>query len=141
MLGNLAMFVITFVIGIKTILKKSMTQQETIQQAEDITEQENNATKENIQQDEDSINSQLPRNQEQNKVLQDIIHEENSTEEENNNGTQNEMSQEIIQKQDFKENHNAYIGIGILGISVMFLIITIIFFIKYQLKMKNGLSK
>ena len=160
MLGSLAMFVITFTIGMKAILtnlKMSEEQQETAKSEEDVNdvrqEVENTSS-----QDSDSMNGEELREEEQHKEMQDIIQEENTTREEDTNkaeenrieqnstienitSPENEIKQETIIEEEMVENQISYVGIGLIGISVIFLIMTIIFFIKYQLKAKKKLSK
>lgn len=159
MLGSLAMFVITFMIGMKAILTNLKTgeQQETVQSEEDVNdvrqEVENTSS-----QDNDSMNGGELQEEEQHKEMQDIIQEENTTREEDTNkaeenrieqnitienitSPENEIKEETIVEEEMVENQISYLGIGLIGISVIFLIMTIIFFIKYQLKTKKKLSK
>lgn len=160
MLGSLAMFVITFTIGIKAILtnlKMGEEQQETVESEENV----NNVRQEvenTSRQDSDSMNGEELQEEEQHKEMQDIIQEENITREEDTNkaeknrieqnstieniaSPENEIKQETIVEEEMEENQISYVGIGLIGISVIFLIMTIIFFIKYQLKAKKKLSK
>ena len=151
MLGSLAMFVITFTIGIKAILtnlKMSEEEQGTVQSEENV----NNVRQEvenTSRQDSDSMNGEELQEEEQHKEMQDIIQEENTTKGEaeiKNETTSNTITQENEVKQEtiveeMEENQISYLGIGLIGISVIFLIMTIIFFIKYQLKAKKKLSK
>ena len=151
MLGSLAMFVITFTIGMKAILtnlKMSEEEQGTVQSEEDVNDlrQEVENTS---RQDSDSMNGEELQEEEQHKEMQDIIQEENTTKGEaeiKNETTSNTITQENEVKQEtiveeMEENQISYLGIGLIGISVIFLIMTIIFFIKYQLKAKKKLSK
>ena len=160
MLGSLAMFVITFTIGMKAILtnlKMSEEQQETVKSEEnvnDVRQEVENTSR----QDSDSMNGEELREEEQHKEMQDIIQEEHTTREEDTNkaeenrieqnttienitSPENEIKQETIVEEEMVENQISYLGIGLIGISVIFLIMTIIFFIKYQLKTKKKLSK
>ena len=76
--------------------------------------------------------------------MQEIIQEETEIKDEatSNTSTQeNEIKQETIVEEGMAENQISYVGIGFIGISVIFFIMTIIFFIKYQLNMKKKLSK
>ena len=175
MLGSLAMFMITFIIGIKAVLtdmKMSKEQQEAVQSEEDV-----NTVKQELQntssEDNDSINNEELQNEEQHNEMQDIIQEDNETkgenEKENSNKVaeniteqnsttentieerneiasntitqENEIKQETVVEERVEENQISYVGIGFIGISVIFFIMTIIFFIKYQLKTKKKLSK
>ena len=174
MLGSLAMFIITFVIGIKAMLTNVNThkeQQEEMQAEDQLNTNEKEETQNTIRQDINNTNNQEPQEEEQHKEMQDIVQEDttNSTKQENtnkaeeNNTQQNDIienvissenettSNTIIQENEIKqettvnegmaENQISYVGIGLIGISVIFFIMTIIFFIKYQLKTKKKLSK
>jgi len=120
LLGNLSMFVITLIIGLKTMFDTNKSNR--IEQEKDITEdsttnEEEKIKSENDYQDQDTNN---------------IIAEDS---------TKEEIKEEIIVQEPQKIN---YTGIGILSISGIFLIVTLIFtifFIKYQLKAKKKLSK
>lgn len=160
MLGSFAMFVITFTIGMKSILTNLKTgeeQQETVQSEEDVNdvrqEVENTSS-----QDSDSMNGEDFQEGEQHKEMQDIMQKENTTREEDMNkseenrieqnttienitSSENEIKQETMVSEEITENQISYLGIGLIGISVIFFIMTIIFFIKYQLKSKKKLSK
>ena len=174
MLGSLAMFIITFVIGTKTILTNVKThkeQQDTIQEEDNLNTTEQEETQNETRQDTNNTNNQELQEEEQNKEMQDIVQEDttNSTEQENTNKAEenstrqnntienvipseneissntiiqeNEIKQETIANEGMAENQISYVGIGLIGISVIFFIMTIIFFIKYQLKTKKKLSK
>ena len=158
MLGSLAMFIITLKIGVKTLVKEMKTKQEEqkILQSEDTehtTKEEASETQNSLQEDS-ATNYEDFQDNEQHKEIQDIIQEENTTKGETGNKTEelknekvsntiiqeDEIKQEI-RKEDTVQNQNTYIGITMLGISIIFFIMTIIFFIKYQLKTKKKLSK
>lgn len=174
MLGSLAMFIITFVIGTKTILTNVKThkeQQEAIQEEDNLNATKQEETQDKTRQDTNNTNNQELQEEEQNKEMQDIVQEDttNSTEQENTNKAEenstqqnniienvipseneinsntiiqeNEIKQETIANEGMAENQISYVGIGLIGISVIFFIMTIIFFIKYQLKTKKKLSK
>ena len=160
MLGSFAMFVITFTMGMKAIftnLKTGEEQQETVQSEEDVNdvrqEVENTSS-----QDSDSMNGEDFQEGEQHKEMQDIMQKENTTREEDMNkseenrieqnttienitSSENEIKQETMVSEEITENQISYLGIGLIGISVIFFIMTIIFFIKYQLKNQKKLSK
>lgn len=151
MLGSFATFVVTFIIGVKAILTNLKTgkQEETVQSEEvkDVTQEEQNSSR----QDSDSMNGADIQEEEQHKEMQDVIQEENTTIEEDmnkseenrteqNSTTQSTMEETMVSEES-TENEISYMGIGFIGISVIFFIITIIFFIKYQLKSKKKLSK
>ncbi len=147
MLGNFAMFIITLTIGIKATLMdvKTTEEQQEEMQDENINITDKEEGRNSIRQD---INNEISQDQQQNNEMQDIIQEENTTKgeikEQNKNevNTQNEVNQEtiVIEKQPI-ENNISYVGIGCIGISILFFIFSIIFFIKYQLKTKKKLSK
>ena len=143
-IGNLAMFVVTFSIGIKTILstvKPQYNQQEITQDMQNETISQNT-----IRDDESSYNSitqeqsKNSSNTLDNAILQDIYEKENNTiyNETENIIVENETNQETVNS---NTTNNTYIGTGFIGISILFLIISIIFFIKYQLKNRKKLSK
>ena len=145
MIGSLAMSVIAFTIGIKamfTNMKTNTEQQETIQSEEKV--KTNNQEVQNTSgQDNNDINDKKSQNEEQSKEMQEMIQEETEIKDEatSNTSTQeNEIKQETIVEEGMAENQISYVGIGFIGISVIFFIMTIIFFIKYQLNMKKKLS-
>lgn len=174
MLGSLAMSIITFVIGTKTILTNVKThkeQQDTIQEEDNLNTTEQEETQDETRQDTNNTDNEELQEEEQNKEMQDIVQEDttNSTKQENTNKAEenstrqnniienvipseneissntiiqeNEIKQETIANEGMAENQISYVGIGLIGISVIFFIMTIIFFIKYQLKTKKKLSK
>lgn len=117
LLSNLAMFILTFVIGLKTLFNKESkiesNEEEKIEnnRLEDTNETQKSETTEDV------INS---TNDESDKIYENTIVEESH------------------------EHNINYIGIGILSMSSIFLCITIIFtllFIKYQLKSRKKTSK
>ncbi len=121
LLSNLAIFILSFVIGLKTLSNKdkgSEIKQETlidnkVEREEDTKLQDTNETKKS----ENTINN---------------------TEDEIENPYENTVTEQI------QVNNLNYVGIGILVVSSIFLCITIIFtllFIKYQLKSKKRPSK
>ena len=127
LLSNLGMFIVTFIIGIKTFANgQKSNNAEQIVQDENITE--NNTT--------------LPES-----VIQGTHRDEEykGKEEFLDKSDKNETSdnQEIV-VQDVIETNTNYIGIGFLGISALFFIITITFsiiFAKHQLNRKKKASK
>ena len=142
-LGNLAMFIVSFTIGIKTLLsnKKSenITEQESIEQNTQVQEDVTDSTilDENTFQDKsESYNSETTQEE---SIRQDINTTNTTT-----NITQdtNTTTQEnTIYEEQPSNNYNQYIGYSFLGISIIFLIIFLYFFIKYQLKHLKKLSK
>ena len=174
MLGSLAMFIITFVIGTKTILTNVKThkeQQEAIQEEDHLNTTWQEETQNAIREDTNNTNNQELQDEGQHKEMQDIVQEDttNSTKQENTNKAEenstqqsniienvipsenettsntiiqeNEIKQETIANEGMAENQISYVGVGLIGISIIFFIMTIIFFIKYQLKTKKKLSK
>lgn len=125
LLSNLGMFIITFVIGIKTLFSQKVC----------------NNIRQEISKDEiieeDSLTSKV-----ENSVQESMREEENKGYNEENfdtDGLEEEQQGTIIQEPD-KEMDVNYVGIGILSLSVVFLVATIIFSIintKYQLKRKD----
>lgn len=120
-LSNFVMFIITFIIGIKTLLNQKIS---------------NNQIKEEIQENEE-INQ--INNENENLKTESSENKENIRDE-TNNINQITKEETIIITSENKQEINYY-GIGILSISAIFLIITIISFIKYQLKLKKKPSK
>lgn len=119
-LSNLGMFIITLAIGIKTLFKKKSSNQEVIH--DNKTEQ----STVNIRDDTTKTENQ------------ETLTDQTKFNESQNENTNNEET--IIQEQTASEPTNYY-GIGILSISLIFLIITIIIFLKYQLKLRKKSSK
>lgn len=120
LLSNLGMFIITLAIGIKTLFKKKSSNQEVIH---------DNKTEQNTV----NIRDDTTKTENQETLTDQTKFNESQNENTNNEGT-------IIQEQTASEPTNYY-GIGILSISLIFLIITIIIFLKYQLKLKKKSSK
>ena len=117
LLSNLAMFILTFVIGLKTLFnKESKIESNEEEKIENNRLDDTNETQKS-ETTEDVINS---TNDETDKIYENTIVEESH------------------------EHNINYIGIGILSMSSIFLCITIIFtllFIKYQLKSRKKTSK
>ncbi len=121
LLSNLAMFGVAFVIGIKTLFKK---------------EKVNNMNKENIDNENQDINAEETKN-----GAEQIKGEIESIKD---NIEQNEEKQETLIEVDTENNNVNGFGIGLLSLSAIFLILTIIlsiFLIKYQLKSSKKTSK
>ena len=125
LLSNLAMFIVTFVIGLKTIKSKNKT----------IIKQEKADTKQEIENKiEDATMEKSEENEEGKKnsnTIESLLDKK-------------ETKEEVAIPIEEKTNDTNYSGIGILSISGVFLIITIIFsifFIKHQLKLKSKSSK
>lgn len=127
LLSNLGMFIITFVIGIKTLFNKKASDK--IDQDKTI---ENNTT----EQTKENTNDETKKGQEN---LKDEVKSDIS--ESQNKETKEEIN--IVSQPTDTETINNF-GVCILSISFIFLIITIIFsiiFAKYQLKLRKKLSK
>ena len=120
LLSNLGMFIITLAIGMKTLFKKKSSNQEVIH---------DNKTEQNTV----NIRDDTTKTENQETLTDQTKFNESQNENTNNEGT-------IIQEQTASEPTNYY-GIGILSISLIFLIITIIIFLKYQLKLRKKSSK
>lgn len=120
LLSNLGMFIITFAIGVKTMFNNKM-QNQTQDQESIVTDN----TTENIKEETKAESTEIVKEN----IIQDSINKEDLKEE------------TIIQSN--VNNINLY-EIGILSISWIFLLFTIIFtifFAKYQLKRKKKTSK
>ena len=123
LLSNLSMLIVTLLVGLKTMFNTNKSEQPSI------AEQEKNIT-------EDSTTKQAEKTktetESQDRSENNIIAEDS---------TKEETKEEIIIPKSQKIN---YVGVGILSISGIFLIVTLIFtifFVKYQLKAKKKLSK
>lgn len=112
-LSNLGMFLVTFVIGLKTMFNKKT---------------KNSIINNEIINEEESIEETKTENSEIEKtpIMEDA--------------TESKDVNEIVVVSDIQENNINYTGIGMLCISGVFLIFTI-FLIKYQLKQKKKVSK
>lgn len=127
LLSNLGMFIITFVIGIKTLFNKK---------ASDKVEQDKTIGNNTTEQTGENTNAETKKGQEN---LKDEVKSDVS--ESQDKETRNEIN--IISQPTNNEIINNS-GVCILSISFIFLIITIIFSIilaKYQLKLRKKLSK
>ena len=107
LLSNFGMFIITLVIGIKTLFNKKITSQESIT--------DNFITEDSAEQD-----SVQQETEDENKGFQESISDSTT------NRVEDEKQEIIIQEENI-ENHINYLGIGMLSISAIFLIVTIIF--------------
>lgn len=128
LLSNLGMFIVTFVIGIKTLFNKKISNK--IEQEEIIEDSQ-------IEQNQENVEDEATKSE-----IQESLKDETNND---INESQNEsIKEEIgIPEQPNTEQINYY-GVGILSISSIFLIITItflIFFVKYQLKRNKKTSK
>lgn len=135
-LGNLGMFIITFVIGLKTLFSKNKVQEE-ITKSESL--QQNNEETENNRESIEQTKGEAKKNEIQSEATEEkeiLLDDTNSF----NEKIDENVKQESIM-QDKAEQGTNYCAIGILSVSVIFLIVTIIFLIKYQLKGKKKTSK
>lgn len=142
-LGNLAMFIVSFGIGLKTLLsnKKSenIIEQESIEQNTQVQEDVTDSTildENNFQDKSESYNIETTQEE---SIRQDI----NTTNTTANitQDTNTTTQENIIYEEQQSNNYNQYIGYSFLGISIIFLVISLYFFIKYQLKHLKKLSK
>ena len=120
MLSNLGMFVVTFVLGIAIFKQtKKSSDAEMKQEAND-----------NILEDKENISNDTESNKSEN-AMEDII-------------TDDEEHQDIIVEEPAINNNVNYLGYGIMGVSSIFLALTIIFAIilkKHQLNSRKKSSK
>lgn len=128
LLSNLGMFIVTFVIGIKALFNKKISNK--IEQEEIIEDSQ-------IEQNQENLEDEATKSE-----IQESIKDEtnNDINESQNEGIKEEIG---IPEQPNTEQINYY-GVGILSISSIFLIITITFlsfFVKYQLKRNKKTSK
>lgn len=135
LLGNLAIFIISFAIGIKVLFKNKKSENfNQIEQAEDNS----------ISQEDNSMKSPENTFKDENKEFNnESSKEENIIENENNiiQNTTNSTQENIISDNQLHNYYNQYVGYSFLGISIIFLIISLYIFIKYQLKHLIKLSK
>lgn len=126
LLSNLGMFIITFTIGLKTLFKQEKKQYENLK--EETTEEDKETTK-----SEESDNTKSENIEDSEEIKNTSKSEENEY-----------IFEGTTIPTNVKEENNNYLGIGILSISGIFLIMTIIFtifFTKYQLKLNKKTSK
>lgn len=132
MLSNLAMFMITFVIGLKT-LKRTIT--------EDIKDNKQEAIIENDTENNREIFTDEDIKKENADVIQNSINKEK---EESTEAPKEEVKEEIIVQETTNYSNYNYYSVGLLGLSSIFLMLTIIFsiiLVKHQLKLKKKTSK
>lgn len=141
-LGNLAIFIIAITIGTKALLSRkkieNVNQIENVEQNSTTKEELTNSTlsDENIFKDE-TKNSSNEIKEEEN-IRQDINTNTNTNITQNNNIN---IQENTIYQEQQNNNYNQYIGYSFLSISLIFFIITLYFFIKYQPKHLKKLSK
>lgn len=127
LLSNLGMFIITFVIGIKTLFNKKVS---------DIVEQDKAIESNTTEQTKENTNNETMKEQEN---LRDEVKSDISKSQDRE--TKEEIN--IVSQPTNTETINSF-GVCILSISFIFLIVGIIFsiiFAKYQLKLRKRLSK
>ena len=149
-LSNLGLFVLTFVIGAKTLLTQDRMSNE------EIIMQDENTTQNTIFEDLNSAETEQEEIAEEPKadtIEQGIQEEETQIIEEDRNSQmnnsiqdieENESEQEAITVEEVLATHTNYLGTGMISISAIFLILAIIFsifFIKNQPKAKKKTSK
>ena len=140
-LGNLAMFIVSLIIGVKVLV--SSKENENISQTDrtmEVTTKENDTNNSsisegNILQDESkSFNSESTKEENfqgnTNNIITNIMQDNNNTIQEN-----------TIYSEKPENYYNQYIGYGFLGISIIFLLLTLYFLLKHQLKHLKKLSK
>ncbi len=134
LLSNLGMFIVTFIIGLKTLFNKDkmMNKQEVVEEQVEENKNETLDQAEERQKEDTSKSSYTEAVQDKyNEELQNQIIEDNN-------------KQETIVVDETENNISNYFGIASFSISAIFLIITIIcatFFIKHQPKSKKKTSK
>ena len=127
LLGNLGMFIITFVIGIKTLSnqnKSNRAEQEIVEDSQ-------------IEQNQGNLEDETTKSD-----IQDSFQDENNIDESIKESIKEEIKEEISVPEPISTVN--YYTVGILGFSAIFLSLTIIFtifFTKYQLKAKKKTSK
>lgn len=120
-LGNFAMFIITAIIGVKTVV--------TTQKQEQTAEAEQEMT----------TTDTIVKNEENSTIFEEKINSTMSQDTAKHDNTTQTETVTVI-KQPEQQNNN-YWGITIIGLSLIFLLMAIIFFIKYQLKVARKMSK
>lgn len=146
-LSNLGLFILTFVIGVKTLLNKDRMRNE------EIIMQDENTTQNTILEDLNSAETEREGIAEEPKadtIEQGIQEEETQIIEEDRNDNsvqdieENEEQQEAISVEEVSATSTNYFGVGMISISSIFLILSILFFIffkKYHPKAKKKTSK
>lgn len=114
--------------------------QEQHKEMQDIIQEEIETQDKNEKENDNKVAENIT---EQNSTAENTIEETEIKDETISNAItqENQIKQETIVREESTENEISYRGIGFIGISIIFFIMTIIFFIKYQLKTKKKLSK
>lgn len=156
LISSFGMFIITFIIGIKTLFNKNrnINQEELMISDESLNDEsfnkivQNESFEQNLEDDRLSTDSEKFNNAENKAEKQDILENlttENETIDLEQNTIQNgiENAIEVTEniENDLNEQNINILGIGIFAISMILLIITIIYLIKYQLKFNKRSSK
>lgn len=121
--SSLGMFIITFVLGIKTLSNKKKANKAEQEIIENNYSEQNNKTEE----------SEETKSETQENLINEIDNNKNEV-----------IKEEIGVPEETNVEQINYVGLGILSISIIFFIVTLIFlkiFIKYQLKVKKKTSK
>ena len=135
------MFIVSFVIGVKVLIsgkqKGNINQYDRIMESPTVQDDTKNSTiseKNTFQDENKSFKSGSTKEEnfrgDTNNTITNIIQDNNNTIQEN-----------TIYSEQPENYYNQYIGYGFLGISVIFLLITLYFFLKHQLKHLKKLSK
>ena len=135
------MFIVSFVIGVKVLIsgkqKGNINQYDRIMERPTVQDDTKNSTiseKNTFQDENKSFNSGSTKEEnfrgDTNNTITNIIQDNNNTIQENTSYSE--------QPENY---YNQYMGYGFLGISVIFLLITLYFFLKHQLKHLKKLSK
>lgn len=132
LLSNLGMFIVTFIIGLKTLVKENIKNgNNQVQEQEQVNTEQN---VDNIQ--EDKENRVEEKEESKSESIKDSF-----TDEITNSTDDVIIDQETIVQPKTEFN---YLGIGMISVSSIFLILTIIFSIiltKHQLKLRGKASK
>ena len=114
--------------------------QEQHKEMQDIIQEEIETQDKNEKENDNKVAENIT---EQNSTAENTIEETEIKDETISNAItqENQIKQETIVREESTENEISYMGMGLIRISVIFFIMTIIFFIKYQLKSKKKLSK
>ena len=135
------MFIVSFVIGVKVLIsdkqKGNINQYDRIMESPTVQDDTKNSTiseKNTFQDENKSFNSGSTKEEnfrgDTNNTITNIIQDNNNTIQEN-----------TIYSEQPENYYNQYMGYGFLGISVIFLLITLFSFLKHQLKHLKKLSK
>lgn len=143
-LGNLAIFIISSLIGTKALVSnKKIKDISQIEKVEQNSTQKDNLTNSSVA-DENIFKDETKNSSNEIKKEESISQDINTNTNTNINITQDDnikAQENTIYQEQQNNNYNQYIGYSFLGISLIFFIITLYFFIKYQPKHLKKLSK